>query len=397
MEKIDFVTKREIIELFVNRAIFEIQNTREIPKINFIFDKQGLLLIESVKKKPFKKEGYYIPDISNEDYELLLSQNKIEDDAYNIVVHDANKFFTLLTEIINEQVKLEYRYYKFNNARFKALLLLRRIWLRMSNADFYNIESFLELQRDFIKNREFDTYEHDKKLINFLGNDIYYSISPQETYYETSRVARFYVYDSKERHDLANILFDIREENGEKVCYIYAIQKPKMSKRSKRLERNLYKINSLCPNGISNVHPNFSVSLLLFVNLLKSHEINHIKVPMYQSMSYDYHILLSKNTKESFDKKWSKEKLDEMSRMRDSDYRFERLEFKDLTGELEQDKEWYNRVVDKEDFISKAKTEGLLNTFLFLESINEITINDLPLNDMTYLDVNLDNERALKL
>ena len=53
MEKIDFVTKREIIELFVNRAIFEIQNTREIPKINCIFDRQGLLLIESVKKKPF--------------------------------------------------------------------------------------------------------------------------------------------------------------------------------------------------------------------------------------------------------------------------------------------------------------------------------------------------------
>ena len=77
MEKLDFVTKREVIELFVSRTIFDIQKTKEIPKINFIFDQSGLALIESVKKRPFKKEGYYIPDISDKEYQLLLDQNKI--------------------------------------------------------------------------------------------------------------------------------------------------------------------------------------------------------------------------------------------------------------------------------------------------------------------------------
>lgn len=397
MEKLDFVTKREIIELFVNRTIFEMQKTKEIPKINFIFDKQGLLLIDSVKKRPFKKQGFWTPDISDEDIKLLLSQNKIDENSYNIAVHDANLFFTLLTDIVNEQVKLENEYYGFNNARYKALLILRRIWLRMSNDDFYNIEKFLLMQKDFISNREFDTYNHYEKLTNFLSNDIYYMVSTQETYYETSRVIRFYAKNGKEINDLSNILYDIREENGEKVCYIYAIQKPKISKNSKKIERNLYKINALSNDHKSSVHPNISVALLLFVEMLKSHEIDHIKVPLYQTLSYDYHKLLSKSVRDSFSNKWTKEKLEEMEKYKDSEYSFLKKEYISLKRRYDEDKEWYERVVDKEDFISMAKTNGLANVFLFLNDIGILNINGLPIDDMMYLDVSIGENIKNKL
>ncbi len=395
MEEIDFVTKREIIELFVNSTIFEIQKTREIPRINFIFDENGLSLIESVKKRPFKKEDYFTPDISDKDYELLLSQNKISENAYNIKINDADTFFTLLTEIVNEQVRLEYEYHGFNNARYKALLMLRRIWLRMDSTDFYSVENFLMKQRDFIKNRELDTFKKDSIFTQYNGINVYYKVSPQESYYETSRVVRFYLYDGNERHDLANILYDIREENHENVCYIYAVQKPKISKKSKRLERLIYKVNSLSSDGKSSVHPNFSLPMLFFIELLKSHNIDHIKVPLYQVLSYDYHVLLSKKSKEDFNKRWNKEKLLEMERLRTSDNRLDKKEYAALLEEYNYEKQWYDHVVDKEDFISKSKSEGLANLFMFLESIGSLNINAIPLDDTTYLDVSLNKENRL--
>ena len=396
MEKLDFVTKREVIELFVSRTIFDIQKTKEIPKINFLFNKDGLALIEDVKKRPFRKEGYYIPDISDEDYQMLLDQNKVSDECYNIVIHDADTFFTLLTEIVNEQVKLENEYHGFNNARYEALYMLRRIWLRMDATDFYSIENFLMKQRDFIKNRELDDFSRNKKLTQYDGIDVYYMIHSHETYYETSRVINLYLYDGIERHDLAKVLYDIREENNEKVCYIYALQKPKLSKKSKIIERIIYRINSLSSDGKSNVHPNFSLSLLLFIELLKSHGIEHIKVPLYQALSYDYHILLSNKEKEDFNRKWTDKRFEEMQRLKNSKYAFDREEYESLLKEYNYEKEWYKRVVDKEDFISKAKTEGLANLFTFLESINALSINSIPLDDSTYLDVSLSNEDKLK-
>ena len=396
MEKLDFVTKREVIELFVSRTIFDIQKTKEIPKINFIFDQSGLALIESVKKRPFKKEGYYIPDISDKDYQLLLDQNKISDECYNIVVHDADTFFTLLTEVVNEQVKLEYQYHGFNNARYEALYMLRRIWLRMDTTDFYSVENFLMKQRDFIKNRELDDYSKSKKLTQYDGIDVYYKIHSHETYYETSRVINLYLYDGIERHDLANVLYDIREENNERVCYIYAVQMPKLPQKSKKMERIIYKINSLSNDGKSNVHPNFSLSLLLFIELIKSHGIEHIKVPLYQVLSYDYHVLLSNKEKEDFDHKWTNKRFEEMERLKNSKYPLDKRQYESLLEEYKYEKEWYDHVVDKEDFISKAKTEGLANLFIFLESINALSINSIPLDDTTYLDVSLSDEDKLK-
>ena len=204
------------------------------------------------------------------------------------------------------------------------------------------------------------------------------------------------MYDGIERHDLANVLYDIREENNERVCYIYAVQMPKLPQKSKKMERIIYKINSLSNDGKSNVHPNFSLSLLLFIELIKSHGIEHIKVPLYQVLSYDYHVLLSNKEKEDFDHKWTNKRFEEMERLKNSKYPLDKRQYESLLEEYKYEKEWYDHVVDKEDFISKAKTEGLANLFIFLESINALSINSIPLDDTTYLGVSLSDEDKLK-
>ncbi len=400
-EEIDTVTFREVIELFITTTIFDMQKEREVPKVNFIFKSDGLELINDLKNNPFKKDGYFTPNIDEKDYELFLSQNQIKDNEYNIVVHDANMFFRLLTDIINEQVKLEYEYYGFNNARYKALLIMKRIWLRMSTEDFDSVENFLQKQLDFIKDRTLDdkrrkSYLHDK-INEFNGLDVYCSVHPQETYYETSRVINFYVKNESVKHDLANVLFDIREEDGKRVCYIYALQMPKLSTRNKELERKLYKVNSLSSDGTSSVHPNFSISLLLFIDILRSHNIDHIKVPLYQVLSYDYHRILSRNTKEKFESTWNEKKFKELEYLKNSKYKYDNHEYEEAIKEYEYDKEWYKHVVDREDDISRAKTDNLVKLFTFIESISALHIDALPLDDTLYLDISLSEENKLRI
>ena len=97
-------------------------------------------------------------------------------------------------------------------------------------------------------------------------------------------------------HELPRILYDIDDNN---VCYIYAIQDSK-GKRSKRIERELYKINKNIENP--NIHPNKIYAMIFFINELKQKGISRIVVPSMQVLSYDYHEILKETAKRDLDK-----------------------------------------------------------------------------------------------
>ena len=65
---------------------------------------------------------------------------------------------------------------------------------------------------------------------------------------------------------------------------------------------------------------------------------------------------LSEKTKQDFAKEYSKENLEYINNLNSYD-RERKLE------EYEWQKIWYDHVVDKQDFISEAKTEGLFKIF----------------------------------
>jgi len=341
---IDF---NEAIELFVNTTLPSIKAENEVPNVNFIFDKTSLNLIDYVYKNPFKLPNSWTPNIEERHLELLKLENNMDDNIPTIVIKDGYMFFMNLVRITNEYIRLSREYGFSAHPRSTFMRLSRRIFLRMGIEDFENVEAFLEKQYEFLLSREFEEYKYHTKVGNYKGYDIYGENRLNHTWDETNRHMYFEVYDGEEHvHDLSRIDYEIRKENNEMVCYIYAVQNISMRKRSKKFERALYSLNKGIENP--NVHPSQVYSVLLFLQELKKKGINKIKVPTLQVLNYRYHELLSEREKERFELKWHKDLLDtydEWDEYRKTEYAYE-LEF-------------YKNVVDNMDYISYLKTEKL--------------------------------------
>ena len=361
------VELKEVIELFVNTIVPSIQSESEVPKFNIIFSDEAVNLFKKVSEEPFIKQNSYTPDITSKDINRILPENQQDSTCPTVKVVNHEMFFKLLTEIVNEQINLNYKYGENSSARAVAIRFMRRIWLRMGPDDFENVELFLQKQLDFLKNTEFDKPYKEIEFGTYNGRKITYTVEKCETWCETSRRMHFKIYDDNKYHDLPNIYYELREEENQKTCYIYAVQNCHYRHRITSVERSLYKLNK-GPEK-SKVHPNFLMAMILFFKLLEENNITYIKVPLLQVLSYRYHVLLSDKTKQEFKKNWNKENLDYMELLKNSELKHEKERYYRLKRMFENDLEWYTHVVEKADFISKAKTEGLANLFFQMEKM----------------------------
>ena len=194
----------------------------------------------------------------------------------------------------------------------------------------------------------------------------------------------FLTNDNNEFHTLPSIYFGITEEYGEQVCYIYAIQNERHRAENKRIQRTLYKLNK----GIENpdVNPASILVLQTFINMLKEKGITDIKVPCLQVLSYRYHEILSDTTKRDFEKNYSPEQLEYINNLNSYD-RERKLE------EYEWQKLWYSHVVDKQDFISYTKTEGLFKIFRRVQDqFSSIELLNTPFIEDENLNIRISNE-----
>lgn len=344
---IDF---KELIELFILRTLPSIKSEKEIPNINFIFDNNSIELFNYVMKHPFRKKDVWTEDITSKDLEITKEVNNMNPNSNTIIIDDGVSFFDLLTSIVNEHLKLFREYDYTLMTRSTTMSLLTRIWLRMDDNDFNDVISFLRKELDFYKNRTLDKYRTETYISSYEGIDSYAECNINESWDETTRSMNFRLENSGESHTISRILYDIRTEDGIKVCYIYGVQNNLFNITNKRIERKLYKLNK----GIDNpkVHPNQLYSLILFLEILKKEGITTIKVPKNQTLSYGYHKILSNNEKSNFKAKWPTEKVRKIYSSDDEDSVSKRHEY-------ELDKEWFKHIVDKEDTIERLKTDKL--------------------------------------
>lgn len=341
---------KELIELFILRILPSIKSENEIPNINFIFDNNSIELFNYVMKHPFRKKDVWTEDITIKDLEITREVNNMNPNSNTIIIDDGVAFFDLLTSIVNEHLRLFREYDYTLMTRSTAISLLTRIWLRMDDNDFNDVISFLRKELDFYKDRTLDKYKKETYIDSYEGIDAYAECNINESWDETTRSMNFRLESNGENHTISRVLYDIRSENGVKVCYIYGVQNNLFNITNKRIERKLYKLNK----GIDNpkVHPNQLYSLILFLEILKRERITTIKVPKNQTLSYGYHKILSNNEKMSFKAKWPTEKVRKI-------YSSDEDENINKRREYELDKEWFKHIVDKEDTIERLKTNKL--------------------------------------
>ena len=231
METIEF---RELIEIFLVSVIGWIKRDKDVPKMNFKFNEEGINLLKDVVRKPFANTGYRA---NMKDVNEAINQ---DEDAITIRIDDADRFFELLKDITNSIVKLEKYYGNKSNPRNVALGLMRHIWLRMGVDDINNIERFLEKQLEFVNDMTFDTL-NDKKVGSFFEGDILMNTSINRFWDESTRSMNFTIKEDDKEYALPRVLYDIDNDGR---CYIYAIQKSKSEGADKSIERKLYKINT---------------------------------------------------------------------------------------------------------------------------------------------------------
>ncbi len=393
----EYIDYKETIELFVYSLPSELKNESKTPRINIIFPESAFKLFEYVRDNPFTKEEYIVPDITDKDIEKLKYYNQQDENAPTIYVKNPVRFFELLTELINTILDLKEKYYRGTSGRYVLIHEFKNLLLRMNASDFTDIEGFFERQIDFLKNNIWDDYIIGGEFISSCHHngtfENFQILSCKEynaSYCETSEKISFALYDEEHKNEniqtLPSILYGIREESGKNVCYIYAIQNPKDAVNNKKITRKLYKINKGIENP--NVHPSQVLALKTFIEMLTKLGITEIKVPCIQVLDYRYHQILSDNAKETM-KKWTPEVLEEL-RSNQTLYNKRKL------SEYNWDKIWASHVIDREDEIEKAKTEGLFNIFeRVADQFDLIEILNDPFIEDEYLNIRIKSVKKL--
>ena len=330
-----------------------------MPKIRFVFDKETL---NSFKDCLDENDNLsYMKGLNSIDYLLnnYKDVNEGSDDIF-ICVHDSNRFFSLLEELVNIDTKDRHL------ILFDSYDILLGLWLRMGLCDIENIERFLERQVMFMKNYEFmPKYskcldDNNKKVLTCTFNE-------NSEWFETNKNIVFYINESQDNlleelsYFFPSIHFGISRENNKLKCFIYGIQSND-DFSCEKIQKELQPIRKIFRNKY--VSADFIIALSLFLDYLYDIGIKYVEVPSLQVFNYPYHENLSINIKRSFDSysDSDKEELEHLNDVGDNS---------DKVLDYLHTKRMVSKFVDKQDLISYNKTERLIYTFLELIKHND--------------------------
>lgn len=374
--EIEYLDFKEAVTLFLSRTMIDIQSEEEVPKLNVIFPKSAFKLFEYIKNNPFTKEGYWVPGLSEDDIIRAFNENQKDSTSPTMYIKNPVRFFELLTEITNAWLKQKNKHDGWKSGRSLFINNIKRLWLRMSPSDFTNVEQFLETQLSFLNSSVFDEFiKKDIKVGEYLDYSLVATKIESMSFCETNERMLFdLVSKNGELHSLPSIHFSCTEQNGEIICYIYAIQNETFKNYNKKIQRKLYKLNA----GIENPDVNVGsiLSLKTFIEMLKAKGITDIRVPKIQVLSHRYHEMLGEKAKKD---------LEELSTSIEEKLKNSHIgaeEKNNLLKILELQRNWYNHVYQKADFITTTKTIGLFKIF---ERIR-IQFDDIDIQNSPFLE-----------
>ena len=394
--------KKEVIKYFVFVTLRRMEDEKRftgLPDIKFVFNDEGIKYFKDLIKESMYdgiyhifntlniNDTYYLErgevvealDVLKKHQENFLKYDngirKINSNTFFIKVPKIDEFFDLLSQIVYLSMVKVKENNEFDNE------FLTSLWLRMNPSDLDDVNRFLKRELSFMKS----DYLIDKGYfleteLNIKNKyDLCFETRRNDNWYETNYHLRFSLVDTEKQFTFPMIHYGLSEENGKKVCYIYAIQDDKSLIRNADIESDLQSIKKSLRNKY--VKYTFLLSLKYFIELLKEYNIEMIKVPLMQVMNYAYHENLSLVTENIFPMKYSESKQKVYEKFLSKGMIDEEL------LEYQNDKEWFNKFHDKQDIISKNKTERLIETFMVLnekcdliEILNDPFIEDENLN-----------------
>ncbi len=353
----------EIITEFLDHTIPDMKDIEyDLTYIKFVFTDEALNEMDKYNKETVN----YLRKTKNE-----FKNNPYNQEDIYIKVDDYNKFFYLLSELVSTYQKKE------NRKLLNSFNYIKSIWLRMGPSDINNVNEFLKKQLIFLHNYDLLPY-YPKLYKEYNGIPVYYQNKANDDFFETDYNITFSFvredttddFPIRYSYNLPSIHYALRKENDSGVCYIYGIQNIKPIK-DEILKEKIQPLRKQLRNKY--VSADFILALKIFIDFLKDKHISIIKVPLLQVFNYSYHEHLSKNSKIRMDSYENKEELEK---------RYDSGDKSPIVLAYIHDKKNYERFFDKEDSISKNKTERLVEIFMVL---NE-KYDDIEFLDDTFIE-----------
>ncbi len=375
----------QFLKYFISNTVSEMSNYN-MSFIKFIFKEDDMELIENKLDMDNEKirNGINILKNNISEYRRYPSE-----DIIYLKIDDTYRFYFLLSRI--------YEKMQVANKHVSASEIIRSIWLRMNVEDINHINLFLEKQLNFLYgdrlfNGEYKVFKNYDNYKLVFDDDTNTDCFETNNYLELSLINKDYDNDGieKEKYSFPVVHYAINYEDGKPICYIYGIQSLQHQRKDESIKEYLKKYKKKLRNGF--VSPEFILTLKLFIDIVESYGITDIRVPLLQVFNYPYHEDLSNTKKEKYLKYSDEEKkqYDEM---------LKRNVYTDECWDYEVSKFFYEKFADKEDIISKNKTERLIDTFMIMEEkYHNIEILNEPFieGDTLLVRINRKNEKKLE-
>ena len=304
--------------------------------------------------------------------------------APTLEIRNKEKFFKLLEEYIDKELKLNRKTIKFysdiDNNHKKWIMAF--LFANASIEDFKNPEQLLRKRIAFLEDKTFDYLNNGVEVplgAPFLNSNLIIEKEKSPTSMETPYRINISLQneDKTSNYVLPTIYYGIMDN----TCYIYSVQNPKNGNDkedsyTKKINRLLYKINkgvyeseseeykeykenksTYYPEyNISDVTPSFVLSLSIFIDLLEKEKINTIKYVTYLPLRY-------------------------LSR--------------DIVSDVSNTKERQQELAKRNDYIQSNITNKMIRTFNRLSFHNpSIEIETLPFEIDEYLTVKISKEKT---
>ena len=212
---------------------------------------------------------------------VIITPKRDKEYVPDFVINDVDVFETNLKKYL-EAVRITNIKSTQMNDRHNEKYFMFNVWKNATSSDFSNPEKFILRYTNFIIDNTFSEFDELTQIGKFDGNMLLAQRIQDDYGFETPYIMHLSLTNGKYIYNLPWIRYGIsKNKNGDKIAYIYAIQKMEQSSDEKYNEEIKHSINKVNTGEkqYRNVTPNAIAALTIFLGMLEGQGISAIKVP----------------------------------------------------------------------------------------------------------------------